>query len=138
MIRYEMGNDLDPDVFIELYHASTLGRRRPVGERERMTAMLRNANLMVTAWEGERLVGLARSLTDFTYATYVADLAVRESHQRMGIGIELLRRTQEAGAPAMLVLLAAPAAVDYYPGIGFERHGSAWTLPTHRKPGKLG
>jgi GNAT superfamily N-acetyltransferase len=103
-----------------------------------MTAMLRNANLMVTAWDGETLVGLARSLTDFTYATYVADLAVRESHQRMGIGIELLRRTQEAGAPAMLVLLAAPAAVDYYPGIGFERHGSAWTLPAHRKPGKAG
>jgi predicted N-acetyltransferase YhbS len=138
MIRYEMGNDLDPDDFIELYHASTLGRRRPVEDRDRMTAMLRNANLVVTAWEGDRLVGLARSLTDFTYATYVADLAVRESHQRMGIGIELLRRTQEAGAPAMLVLLAAPAAVDYYPGIGFERHGSAWTLPAHRTPGKTG
>src|SRR5579862_4757216 len=115
MIEYRVGNDLDLDEFIELYRASTLGERRPVEDRARMAAMLANANLIVTAWDGALLVGISRSLTDFAYATYLSDLAVRVSHQRLGIGKELIRRTQQAGGPhARLVLLAAPAAVDYY------------------------
>jgi ribosomal protein S18 acetylase RimI-like enzyme len=129
MIDYRTGNDLDLDVVIDLYRASTLGERRPVNDRERMATMLRNANLVVTAWDAKLLVGIARSLTDFSYATYLSDLAVRVSHQRSGIGKELIRRTQQAGGPhALVVLLAAPAAVDYYPHLGFTKHSSAWTL----------
>ena len=94
-----------------------------------MASMLRHGNLTVTAWEGGRMVGLARTLTDFTYCGYLSDLAVRESHQRRGIGLELIRKTREAmGAEAMLILLSAPAAVEYYPHIGFTRHESAWVL----------
>jgi predicted N-acetyltransferase YhbS len=94
MITYRNGNDLNLDAVIELYRASTLGERRPVDDRERMAAMLRNANLVVTAWDGDVLVGIARSVSDFSYATYLSDLAVRLSHQRQGIGRELVRRTQ--------------------------------------------
>jgi predicted N-acetyltransferase YhbS len=93
-----------------------------------MQRMLREANLVITAWDGERMVGISRSLTDFSYATYLADLAVRESHQRQGIGQELIRRTQRASVPAAIVLLAAPAAEQYYPHIGFTRHPQAWRL----------
>jgi predicted N-acetyltransferase YhbS len=127
-ITYRLGNDLDLDQVIELYDASTLGELRPIGERERMAAMLRNANLVVSAWEGETLVGIARSLSDFAYATYLSDLAVRRSHQRRGIGKELMRRTQAAAPQARVVLLAAPAAERYYPRVGFTRHPQAWTL----------
>lgn len=128
MIAYRTGNELDLDRVIELYRASTLGERRPVDDRERMRAMLRHANLVLTAWDGELLVGIARSVSDFSYATYLSDLAVRESHQRRGIGLELLRRTREAGGKARVVLLAAPAAEAYYPHVGMRRHSSAWTL----------
>ncbi len=128
MIDYRIGNDLDLDQVIELYRASTLGERRPIDDRERMGAMLRNANLVVTAWDGELLVGISRSLTDFSYATYLSDLAVRVSHQRSGIGKELIRITRREGGQARIILLAAPKAVDYYPRIGFTRHESAWTL----------
>jgi ribosomal protein S18 acetylase RimI-like enzyme len=129
MIDYRTDNDLDLDTVIDLYRTSTLGERRPVDDRERMATMLRNATLIVTAWDTNLLVGIARSLTDFSYATYLSDLAVRVSHQRLGIGKELIRRTQQAGGPhARLVLLAAPAAVDYYPHVGFTQHSSAWTL----------
>lgn len=131
-ITYLTGNDLDLDEVIELYRASTLGERRPVDERERMGAMLQNANPVVTAWDGTLLVGIARSLTDSVYCTYLADLAVRASHQRKGIGRELIRRTRDARPQAMLILLSAPKAVDYYPHIGFVRHESAWWL----KPGE--
>ena len=128
MIDFRRGNDLDLDAVIELYRASTLGERRPVDDPPRMAEMLRNANLVLTAWDGPLLVGIARALSDFSFATYLSDLAVRASHQRRGIGRELIRRTREAGGQAKIVLLSAPKAVDYYPHVGFEKHPSAWVL----------
>ena len=128
LITYRTGNVESLDAFIDLYNASTLGERRPAGDRERMRGMMQNANLTITAWDGDLLVGISRSLTDWVYVTYLADLAVRESHQRLGIGKELMRRTQQAAPQAMIVLLAAPKAVDYYPHAGFTQHNSAWIL----------
>ena len=133
MISYRRGNDLDVDQVIEMYRATTLGARRPVDDRARMAAMLANANLVITAWDGDLLVGISRSMTDFAYATYLSDLAVRESHQRQGIGRELIRETRRhSGGKVYVVLLAAPQAVEYYPRIGFERHESAWILRPDR------
>ncbi len=91
--------------------------------------MLANANLVVTAWDGGLLVGIARSVSDFSYCTYLSDLAVRVSHQQRGIGRELIRRTRVQGGQATIILLAAPKAVDYYPRIGFTHHPQAWLLP---------
>jgi predicted N-acetyltransferase YhbS len=128
-IDFRFGNNLDLDQVIELYNASGLGERRPVDDRRIMSDMLHHANLVITAWDGELLVGIARTLTDFSYVGYLADLAVRASHQRRGIGIDLIQRTrQEMGPRSMLVLLSAPKAVEYYPKIGFTKHDSAWTL----------
>jgi predicted N-acetyltransferase YhbS len=129
MITYRIGNDLDLEQVLELYRASTLGERRPIGDRERFAAMIRNANLVITAWEGELLVGISRCLTDLSYITYLADLAVRVSHQKRGIGRELIRQTQLHGGPkTSLVLLAAPAAEKYYPHIGFSHMPQAWMM----------
>jgi len=126
-IDFRLGNELNLDQVIELYNASGLGERRPVDDRRIMS--YRHANLVVTAWDGELLVGIARTLTDFSYVGYLADLAVRLSHQKQGIGIDLIERTrQEMGPRSMLVLLSAPKAVEYYPKIGFTKHDSAWTL----------
>jgi predicted N-acetyltransferase YhbS len=137
VIEYRAGNDLDLDEVIEVYVESTLGERRPVSDRERMAGMLREANLVITAWGGGRLLGIARSVSDFHYATYLSDLAVRLSHQKQGIGVELIRRTRLLAPQATLILLAAPTAVDYYPRVGFTRHESAWILrPGDALPGQ--
>jgi len=128
-ILYRIGGPLDLDQVIELYRLSTLGERRPVDDRACMQRMMTDANLIVSAWEGTELAGISRSLTDFCYVAYLADLAVRVSHQRRGIGRELVRRTRAALGPrAMIVLLAAPAAETYYPHIGMEHHPQAWIL----------
>jgi GNAT superfamily N-acetyltransferase len=128
-IHYRHGiENIHFDDVLDLYAASTLGERRPLHDRERMLAMWRNANLIITAWDGPLLVGLARSLTDSAYCTYLSDLAVRASHQRQGIGRELVRLTREAAPSATLILLAAPKAIGYYPRLGFARHESAWIL----------
>jgi len=128
-IEYRYGNDLDLDELIELYNASTLGERRPVDDRAIMADMLKNANLVVTAWDGALMIGIARTLTDFAYVGYVSDLAVHRDYQKRGIGVRLLEKTREKMGPrSKLVLLAAPKAVGYYPKIGFTKHNSAWTL----------
>ncbi len=127
MLAYRLGNDLDPDAFIDVVRSSTLGEHRPVDDREAMRVMLAAANLVVSAWDGDRLVGIARSLSDFVFCTYLSDLAVRLEYQRQGIGKELLRRTQKGGKSATIFLFAAPAAAAYYEHLGLAS-GSGWVL----------
>lgn len=134
MISYLTGNDLDLDEMIDVYVDSTLGERRPVGDRDRMARMLAEANLVITAWDGESMVGVSRSVTDWVYCTYLSDLAVRSAYQGRGIGKELVRRTRQATPDASVILLAAPKAVDYYPKIGMTRHDSAWLLWPGEEP----
>ncbi|MEI9866624.1 MAG: GNAT family N-acetyltransferase [Limisphaerales bacterium] len=128
-LQYETSRHISTDEFIDLLKRSTLAERRPVGERSRIEAMLEHANLLCTTWDGEKLVGVARSVTDFEYCCYLSDLAVDEQYQRQGIGKELIRLTQsKLGAKAKIILLSAPKAEAYYPKIGFEPHRSAWVL----------
>ena len=128
-IDYRYGNDLAVEGVIELYNASGLGERRPVDDPAIFTDMLRHANLTVTAWDSDLLVGIARTLTDFSYVGYLSDLAVRRSHQKLGIGVELIQKTREKMGPrSMLVLLSAPQAIGFYPRVGFTQHPSAWVL----------
>ncbi|MCA9257257.1 MAG: GNAT family N-acetyltransferase [Phycisphaerales bacterium] len=128
-INYRTNVPLDLDAMIELYRSSSLGDRRPIADRDRMRRMRDEANLCVTAWRGEQLVGIARTLTDFAYVAYLSDLAVDGACQRQGIGRALIDRTRaELDPKCMIVLLAAPKAVDYFPKVGFVRHESAWIL----------
>jgi len=91
--------------------------------------MLKNSNLIVSAWEGSTLVGIARSITDFHYACYLSDLAVLESHQKMGLGKKMQIVTQEQLGPrCKLILIAAPAANEYYEKIGFTNNSRCWVL----------
>jgi predicted N-acetyltransferase YhbS len=129
-ISYHTEPDLAADAFIHLLEASTLAARRPVSDRQRIEGMLAHADLIITARAGTRLVGVARSVTDFHYCCYLSDLAVDREYQRRGIGTGLIRATQDRLRPnCRLLLLSAPGAVDYYPRVGFERHAEAWTLP---------
>lgn len=130
-VRYAFEPDLEADAFIDLLRRSTLAQRRPVDDPARIAAMLRNADLVVTARDAEgRLVGVSRAITDYSFCTYLSDLAVDVACQRQGIGRELVDRTHAAaGLQTRLILLAAPAAEGYYPRIGFEAHRSCWTRP---------
>lgn len=128
MIHYRRGNNLDLDEVITLYQSCSLGERRPVEDRQRIAEMLKHANLVFTAWEGNKLVGISRALSDFSFVTYLSDLAVSQDCQHQGIGKELIRHTQQAAPMAKIILLAAPAAELYYPHIGFSHHPQAWML----------
>ena len=129
MISYRRGNDIPIAVLRDLYHASTLGARRPIDDDARFAAMFANANLVITAWDGDLLVGIARAMSDFAHYTYLADLAVRVSHQKSGLGRELIARVRAAhGEHTNLVLLSAPAAMEYYPKVGFTNVPTAFVI----------
>lgn len=128
-IIYNSEKVIKPEEFIDVLRRSTLAERRPVEDRICIEGMLNGANLIITAWDKELLVGVARSITDFSYACYLSDLAVDTNYQRKGIGTKLVAMTQERlGSKCNLILLSAPAAESYYPKIGFNQHPSAWII----------
>jgi len=132
-ITFAVDKDISAEQFIDILKRSTLANRRPVHDLSCMQGMVANANLVATAWENHRLVGVARSVTDFHYACYLSDLAVDVECQKQGIGKNLIELTQKQLQPnCTLILLAAPAAHTYYENLGFERHSRAWILPRDR------
>lgn len=128
IIERANGRELDLDDVLRVYRESGLGERRPVEDTQRMAEMVRHANLVVTCRVDGELVGIARSVSDFAYVTYLSDIAVVRAHQRSGIGRELIDATRKEAPRAKIVLLSAPAAAEYYPHIGFTQHHSAWVL----------
>jgi predicted N-acetyltransferase YhbS len=129
-IQFLTNKKITADEFIDVLNRSTLGERRPVDDLECIKGMLEHADLTLTAWDGEKLVGVARSVTDFHYACYLSDLAVDLKYQKQGIGKKLIDLTQkQLGPKCKLILISAPAANEYYPRIGFEHQPRTWALP---------
>ncbi len=118
-ITYKINTKITAEEVADLFTKS--GINRPVNDLPRIKKMIDNANLTITAWEGDKLIGISRSLTDFCYCCYLSDLAVDKNYQHKGIGKELIMRTKkEISDESMLLLLSAPAAMDYYPKVKFE------------------
>jgi predicted N-acetyltransferase YhbS len=129
-VIYQQEPRLSAAEFVDILRRSTLAERRPVHDAGLIAGMLAKASLILTARIDGALVGVSRALSDFSYCTYLADLAVDENYQRQGIGRTLIRHTHEAaGLHTALILLAAPKAQTYYPHIGMVKHESCWMIP---------
>ncbi len=129
MIEYRRDVSITVQQFRELLMRSTLGERRPVDDDECLEEMLENCNLIITALDGGRPVGLARSVTDFYYCCYLSDLAVDVEYQKRGIGKRLIVETQKyLREKCKLILVAAPGANEYYRHIGFTINDRCWIL----------
>jgi ribosomal protein S18 acetylase RimI-like enzyme len=126
-IQYQFDCELTPIQLADIFDRA--GLNRPTDDLVRMTQMLAHGNILITAWDDDKLVGVARSLTDFCFCCYLSDLAVDESYQNHGIGKRLIELTQEKIGPSTtLLLLAAPTAMGYYPKVGFEAVPNGWTI----------
>lgn len=105
---------------IDVYESS--GINRPTTDKQRIEKMYAHSNLILTAWDKDKLVGISRALTDFCYCCYLSDLAVRKGYQKCGIGRKLIERTKEnIGEQTTLILLSAPTAMGYYPKVGMQK-----------------
>lgn len=122
-------NDLTPgiDQIIDVYNSS--GINRPTSDKERIEKMYSNSNLILTAWDNNKLVGISRSLTDFCYCCYLSDLAVRKDYQKNGVGQKLIQLTKgKIGEQTTLILLSAPTAMDYYPKVEFQKINNGFII----------
>ena len=118
--------------FADILRRSELGQRRPVDDTPRLQRMLEGANLIITARSTSqgKLIGIARSLTDWSYACYLSDLAVDRDYQGKGIGKRLIELTREhAGEESMCLLVSAPDSVDFYHRIGMPSTDRAFLFP---------
>lgn len=128
-VDYKINAPISVDQFIEVLTSSSLAERRPVEDRECIAGILDNSNLTVSAWSEEKLIGVARNVTDFHYACYLSDLAVSAEYQKLGIGKQLQMRTQQQlGPKCKLILIAAPSANQYYENLGFTNNPRCWVL----------
>lgn len=128
-VTYALEPDLASEEFVDVLERSTLARRRPTDDAERVRRMVRNADIVICARDGARLVGVARAITDFSYCCYLSDLAVDSAYQGGGIGAELMRRTHDAAGPeTTLVLLSAPDSMSYYAHAGLDRIDNGWKI----------
>ena len=128
-IEYKINEPITTDQFVALLKSSTLSERRPIEDLKCMEGMISNSSLVVSAWHNNELIGIARSVTDFHYACYLSDLAVSLEYQQSGIGKRLQVLTQEqVGPKCKLILIAAPAANEYYEHIGFKNNPRCWVL----------
>ena len=126
-IHYLINEPVSTQQYIDLLQKTSLGPRRSIQNADLITGMLQHSNLVISAWYKQELVGIARSVTDFYFCCYLADLAVTVRFQKEGIGKKLIEITEQQLQPeCTLTLLAAPQAVTYYPKIGFSQHPSAW------------
>lgn len=115
------------EMIVELYNNS--GLPRPTDDIHRIQKMIENSNLIATAWDGELLVGVARSITDWVWSCYLADLSVRSDYKKSGIGRKLIELTKESvGKQSMVLLLSVPTALEYYPKVGFEKQESSFIM----------
>lgn len=114
---------------IDLYNFSDYFPISNKEDIERIKKMHNNANIVATAWDKDKLVGLARSISDFCYCCYLSDLCVRDEYKGKGIGKELVKITKEmAGDECKLILHSSSNAINFYSSIGMEQIDSAFII----------
>ncbi len=133
-IEYKINIPITAEQFVSVLKESSLADRRPIDDMKCIKGMVENSNLMITAWDDIKLIGVARSITDFNYACYLSDLTVNKKYQKNGIGKKLQEITQEQlGEKCKLILISAPNANSYYEHIGFTNNKRCWVLERDQK-----
>ena len=126
-ITYKTGILPATELVIELYEKS--GLPRPTEDKARIKKMFENSNLVVTAWDNDKLVGVSRSITDWVWCCYLSDLAVDPGYKKSGIGKKLIELTKEkVGEQSMILLLSVPTAMEYYPKVGFTKEDRGFMI----------
>ena len=126
-ISYSFSKQPEIEDVIALYNKAKMPR--PADDIQRMQKMFDNSNLVVTAWNGKKLVGICRCITDWAWCCYLSDLVVDTDFKKSGIGKQLIEQTREKiGNECMLLLLSVPTAMDYYPKVGFQKEDRAFII----------
>ncbi len=126
-IDYKINQALNVADIVRVFDRS--GIQRPTQDSARIEKMFAHANLVISAWDGQQLIGIARALTDHSYCCYLSDLAVDAVYQKRGVGHQLIEKVRaHIGEQVSLILLSAPQAMGYYPKVGFTQLDNAFAI----------
>ena len=113
--------------YVTVMEGSGLDGRRPYADSDRVGLVLAHSAPIVTARTGDgTLVGVARSISDGGFATFLCDLAVVEAYQGQGVARALVEATRDACDRTLLIVSAAPEVDAFYDHLGLRRHHSTW------------
>lgn len=89
VITFSEKKDLNPAKLVRLYQQALWAKGRRL---EDAREMLRHTDVAITAWNGDRLIGFGRVLTDYVYRATIWDVIVDKAHQRQGVGTDIVQR----------------------------------------------
>ena len=102
--------------------ASRIFELAPLGIREpdRLRRCFEKSSILRFAWDGDRLVGMARAISDGEYQAAIYDLCMLPEYQGSGIGRRLMESILAACAGLTVVLFVVPGKEGFYAKFGFE------------------
>jgi len=125
-IKYKDQKDIPKDQAIALYESVEWSSAK---KPDLLLKALMNSHTVVTAWDGERLVGLGNAISDGYLVVYYPHLVVHPEYQGKGIGTEIVKQMQKKYQGFhQQTLLADGKAVEFYKKCGFVEAGSCLPL----------
>ncbi len=136
MIIFDDGKNFDPASLLPLFDQSTWARGRTLPDTQEM---MQHTNVFITAWDGERLVGCGRVLTDYVYRASIWDVIVDGQYQGQDIGTEIINRilSHKTLQRVELFWLCTRDKQAFYETLGFsaqEQVGMVWDRKKQKPP----
>lgn len=130
MIRYIEGiKELNWDLLVDLYNETDgvigLGKRKDLPKIRRA---FEKSYKTITAWDGKRIIGAARMISDGECYGWVHDLVVREDFRREGIGKKIMEKLLEDDKDLLIGLTSSFMAIDFYKDLGFKKHKTGMAI----------
>ncbi len=134
MVTFSERKDIDPAQLVRLYRQAPWAQGRTL---EDARAMLSHTDVVISAWDGDKLVGFGRVLTDYTYRASIWDVIVDKSYQGQKIGTELVQRILHHPSLKKVELFwLCTRMPGFYEKLGFsskDQTGMVWARSKHAR-----
>lgn len=125
-LRIKLDESIGDSEVIALYRANEWSSSEKPAQ---LLAALRNSHSLVTARDGERLIGLGNAISDGHLVVYYPHMLVHPEYQGKGVGRKMMQALQSRYASFHQQMLVADGkAIEFYSALGFERAGKTQSM----------
>ena len=138
MINFSDSTGINPQQLLALYGQTDWARDRSLDDTK---LMLAHTDVAISAWDGPRMVGFGRVLTDYVFRASIWDVIVDQVYQDQDIGKGIIHRilTHPKLERVELFWLCSRRYQEFYASLGFsdkEQTGMVWDRRKHIPPKK--